>query len=368
MRTFGVEEELLLVDEDTGAIAARVDEVLCRGGFPESGIRLVSELQMEQIEVITPVHSRLDELAEDILRGRSLADGQAAAAGVRAAALATPVLPFTPHLSAVPRVRAMAERFGLIAREQLTCACHVHVSVASDEEGVAVLDRIRNWLPVLIALSANSPFWQGRDTGYDSYRIQSLGRWPMAGPAEIYGSVDMYRQCLRAMLETEVPIDEAMLYLDARLSRNYPTVEIRVADVCLYPDDAVLIAGLCRALVETGAREWHAGVEPVRVPAAILRLAGWRASRSGIAGELLHPVTGVPRPAGEVLEALIKHLTPALGDSGDDERVKALLKQVRARGTGAWYQRQALEQTGTPAGVVKAVLAATHGSRPGERA
>ena len=356
MRTFGVEEELLLVDEDTGAIAARVEEVLGRGGFQESGIRLVSELQMEQVEAITPVHSGLEGLAEDLVRGRSLADSQAAAAGVRAAALATPVLPFTPHLSAVPRVRAMAERFGLIAREQLTCACHVHVSVASDEEGVAVLDRIRNWLPVLIALSANSPFWQGRDTGYDSYRIQSLGRWPMAGPAEIYGSVDMYRQCLRAMLETEVPIDEAMLYLDARLSRNYPTVEIRVADVCLYPDDAVLIAGLCRALA------------PVRVPAAILRLAGWRASRSGIAGELLHPVTGVPRPAGEVLEALIKHLTPALGDSGDDERVKALLKQVRARGTGAWYQRQALEQTGTPAGVVKAVLAATHGSRPGERA
>lgn len=363
MRTFGVEEELLLVDEETGDVAPRVGEVLRQGRLPDSGIQLVSELQMEQLEVISPVHTRLEELAADIAAGRSLADSQAKRVGVRAAALATPVLPFAPHLSAVPRVDAMRERFGQVTREQLTGACHVHVGVESDEEGVAVLDRIRIWLPALSALSANSPFWQGHDTGYDSYRIQSLARWPMTGPAEIYGCADAYRQHLRAMLDTQVPLDEAMLYLDARLSRNYPTVEIRVADVCLHPGDTVLIAGLCRALVETAARQWRAGVPPVPVPAAVLRLAGWRASRSGIAGELLDPESGVPRPAGQILEALIDHLSPALADSGDDQQVKALLKQLVSRGTGAQYQRRHLQQSGALAGVVRAALAATH-SRP----
>ncbi|WP_043847620.1 glutamate--cysteine ligase [Crystallibacter crystallopoietes] len=362
MRTFGVEEELLLVDADSGSIKACVDEVLggLAGQRDPAGIRLVSELQREQLEVITPVHSDLGELAEDIVAGRALADALAVGAGARAAALATPVLPFVPHLSAVPRVGAMEERFGLTAREQLTCACHVHVGVESGDEGVAVLDRIRSWLPVLSALSANSPFWQGRDTGYASYRIQSLGRWPMAGPAGIYGSLGAYRRRLQALLDTEVPLDEAMLYLDARLSRSYPTVEIRVADVCLYPDDAVLIAALSRALVETAARQWRAAVPPADVPTAVLRLANWRASRSGIGGDLLHPLSGVPRPAGEVLDALMAHLAPALADNGDGPQVEALLKQVMHRGTGAEFQRRTLEQTGTLAGVVKGALAATH--------
>lgn len=360
MRTFGVEEELLLVDARTGGITPRVEEVLALDRRPAGGIRLVSELQLEQLEVITPVHSDLAALARDIVSGRSLADGLAARVGTRAAALATPILPFTPHLSPVPRVRALTERFGQTAQEQLTCACHVHVSVESDEEGVAVLDRIRNWLPVLAALSANSPFWQGRDTGYASYRTQSLGRWPMTGPADIYGSAEAYREHQHAMLATAVPLDEAMLYLDARLSRSYPTVEIRVADVCLQPDDTVLLAALARALVETAARQWRAGIPPVPVPAAVLRLATWRASRSGIDGDLLHPLTANPVPAGQVLESLIEHVAPALADSFDAGEVEDLLKRLLDRGTGAAQQRRMLAQSGTLAGVVGGALAATH--------
>jgi glutamate---cysteine ligase / carboxylate-amine ligase len=246
------------------------------------------------------------------------------------------------------------------AREQLTCACHVHVGVESAEEGVAVLDRIRNWLPVLTALSANSPYWQGQDTGYASYRTQSLGRWPMGGPAEIYGSADAYRHSLRTLLGTNVPLDEAMLYLDARLSRSYPTVEIRVADVCLHADDTVLIAALSRALVETAARQWRAGVPAVPVPASVLRLASWQASRAGIEADLLHPITATPCPAGQVLELFIEHLTPALADSGDDQRVTDLLKQLTHRGTGAQQQREAFQRTLTLKGVIDEAVLATH--------
>lgn len=96
-------------------------------------------------------------------------------------------------------------------------------------------------------------------------------------------------------------LDEGMVYFDARLSRNHPTVEVRVADVCLYTEDAILIAALVRALVETAAGEWRRGV-PVRpVPAALLRLALWRASRSGMNGDLLHPVDNRPRPAAAIV-------------------------------------------------------------------
>jgi glutamate---cysteine ligase / carboxylate-amine ligase len=360
VRTFGVEEELLLIDPDSGAITPRVPELLSLDTRTLPGLELVAELQLEQVEVITPVHTDLKELAADIVAGRSLADGLARRLGARVAALATPVLPFTPHLSTVSRVQTMTERFGITAQEQLTCACHVHVGVSSPEEGVAVLDRIRNWLPVLSALSANSPFWQGVDTGYASYRTQSLYRWPMGGPAEIYGSADSYRQGVEAMLGTGVPLDEAMLYLDARLSRSYPTVEIRVADVCLHPDDTVLIAALCRALVDTAAREWRSGVLPVPVPAAVLRLAAWRASKSGITGELLDPVTATALPAGVVLEQLLHHVRSALAENGDEEHAGVLLDRLLRRGTGAQQQRLARQQGKGLQGVVTAAIGMSH--------
>ena len=96
-----------------------------------------------------------------------------------------------------PRYQQMAEAFGLTAQEQLTCGCHVHVAVASDEEGVAALDRIQPWLAPLLALSANSPFWHGTDSSYASFRYQAWGRWPCAGPTEWFGSARAYQQPLR---------------------------------------------------------------------------------------------------------------------------------------------------------------------------
>ncbi|MDT0323939.1 YbdK family carboxylate-amine ligase, partial [Streptomyces millisiae] len=132
----------------------------------------------------------------------------------------------------------------------------------SDEEGVAVLDRVRCWLPVLLALTANSPFWQGQDTRYASYRSRVWGRWPSAGPVELHGSAERYHEQVAALVSTGVLKDEGMVYFDARLSRSYPTVEVRIADVCQDPADTVLLAALTRALVETAAREWRAGEPP----------------------------------------------------------------------------------------------------------
>ncbi|RLV51389.1 carboxylate--amine ligase, partial [Aeromicrobium phragmitis] len=103
----------------------------------------------------------------------------------------------------------------------------------------------------------NSPFWHGTDTGYASYRYQAWSRWPTAGPVDLYGSAEAYERHQAAMLATGVPLDAAMLYYDARLSEHQPTLEVRIADVCLNPADAAVIATLTRALVEMAVRESH---------------------------------------------------------------------------------------------------------------
>jgi glutamate---cysteine ligase / carboxylate-amine ligase len=244
------------------------------------------------------------------------------------------------------RYDAMAQRYGLMIAEQLVCGCHVHVEVSGDDEGVGVLDRIRTWVPLLLAVSANSPWSQSVDTAYESYRSQMQMRWASAGPLPVLGTPAGYRDYVDAMLATGVPIDDGMVYADARLSALHPTVEIRTADVCLEVRDAVVVAALARALVETAAREWAEGVPVHDVPAPLVRLAGWKAGRYGLAGELVHPPTGSSRPAADVLGALLAHVGDALDDAGDHDHVSRGIARLLADGTGSRVQRELLERAG----------------------
>jgi carboxylate-amine ligase len=352
VRTIGVEEEFLLVDPDSGlpravahlALAARTDA------------ELAGELLREQLETATRPCSTLEELGGELRRARAEAGDAAAAAGAALVALGTSPLPVDPTLSPKPRYREMRRRFGLTAAEELTCGCHVHVAVDSEDEGVGALDRIRPWLAPLLALTANSPFWQGVDSGYASYRSQVWSRWPSAGPYAPFGSSAGYHGAVGAMLGSDTVLDRGMVYYDARLSAEYPTVEVRIGDVCLDVDDAVLLAALARGLVETAGREWRAGTpaDPVRLE--LLRLAAWRAGRSGVDGVLLDPCTWRPVPAREVLDQLVRHVAPALEEAGDLPRVQELLSGVVHRGTGARAQRAA----GDPRAAVALAVRRTH--------
>jgi carboxylate-amine ligase len=224
---------------------------------------------------------------------------------------------------------------------------------------VAVLDRLGRWLPTLLALSANSPFWQGLDSSYASFRYQAWGRWPCSGPTEPFRTVQRYRETLRQMVRSGTLLDTGMVYFDARLSEHYPTLEFRIADVCLRADDAVLVAALARALVETEARASRDG-EPGRdTRTELLRLAAWRASRSGLDNVLLHPVTGLPEPAADVVNAVVDHCRDALADAGDSDTVTALLTALLARGNGAVFQRGAYRRSGRLRDVINSAVAIT---------
>ncbi|MEV5956919.1 glutamate--cysteine ligase [Streptomyces sp. NPDC051987] len=353
MRTVGVEEELLLVDPGTGEPQASAAAVLARASLADPAQDVFEkELYGQMLEFATHPQSDMAELGEEIVRCRKEAARLAGELGSAVVALATSPLPVSPSVSVNRRYQWMAEHYGIATREQLVCGCHVHVAVESEDEGVGVLDRIRPWLPVLTAISANSPFWQGNETGYASYRSRVWTRWPSAGPTELFGTPERYHRLVADMVDTGVILDEGMAYFDARLARRYPTVEIRVADVCLRAGTAVLVATLARALVETAAREWRAGREPVDHGVALHRLAAWRAARSGLDGELLDPGTLRPRAANAVLESLLAHTRDALVGSGDLAAVEEAVERLLERGNGADEQRALLAETGSLRDVV----------------
>jgi carboxylate-amine ligase len=341
MRTVGVEEELLLVDAHhhrTTPVATRLLRIAtARGdaGAQYAGTGSLNfELQEEQIEAYTSPHTALSALEEELRSWRAKAASAAQETGARVVASATSPVEVEPRLVRNERYVEMAERFAIVAREQLTCGCHVHVSVGGFDEAVGVLDRIRVWLPALVAMSANSPFWQGRDTGYASFRSQALLRWPVSGPTEVFGTAEAYRALVDGLLDSGTILDEGMVYFDARCSHRFPTVEIRAPDVCLDVRDAVLVAALCRGLVETAAEEWAAGEPTPPVPTTLLRLATWQAARWGISDRLLDPLTSRPRPASDVIATLVEHVRPALRSSGDEALVTDRIERVFVRGNG----------------------------------
>jgi len=345
MRTLGVEEELLLVDE-SGRPAAVAPEILEWQSGWERPV-LEQELQQEMLEVVTPPCETIDEIADAIARGRIRADIAARGAGARAVAFASSPVPVTPHVSPATRIETIVEEYGRPVSQALVCGMHVHVAIDSPEEGVAVLDRIRAWLPTLLALSSNSPFWRGTDSGHASYRHRIWGFWPCAGPNPIFGSLERYREHEKQILATGALLDPGMLYFDARLSRHAPTVEVRVCDVCLLEEDAVTIAGLCRGLVETAVAEWCAGLEPLAIDDRILRLANGRAALSGVSGELLDPLAGMtPKPAREALASMLDYAAPGLAVAGDEARVRAGVDEILRRGTGADQQRERFARNG----------------------
>ncbi len=367
MRTVGIEEELLLVDPATGATRAVAQGVLhhaaaekSRSGEDGSESVLEAELQRQQIETHTEPQERLQDLEDELRARRAEADDLAGRTGARAAALATSPLPVDTEVMPVPRYLQMIRHLGLTTREQLICGAHVHVAVESDGEAVAALDRIRPYLPVLLALSTNSPFWHGHDTAYASFRSQVASRWPSCGPTDVFGSVAEYHRLVERLVATEVLLDVAMVSFDARCSDRYPTVEIRIADICLDVRDSVVLAGLARGLVETAAREWRAGVEPASVPTDVLRLASWRAGRSSVDGPLLDPLTGRPRSAADIVGELLAHVDGALASCGDGRWVRDGVSRILLDGTGAHHQRRALERGGDLRSVVDAAVEATH--------
>ncbi|MFF1574794.1 glutamate--cysteine ligase [Leifsonia sp. NPDC058292] len=360
MRTFGVEEELLLVDAETGGPVPRAPEALAAVPDDAGAPAVDSEIQQEMLETQTRPQLSASRLLEDVVAGRALADALAAPLGARAVALAMSPLHVTPHPTDQPRYQEMMRRFGATATGTLVCGCHVHVSIESKEEGIGVLDRIRTWLPVLLGLSANSPYAHGVDTGYASYRFITWRQWQSAGPTEVFGSLAAYEAFEDLLVATGVILDHGMLYLDARLSRKQPTVEVRIADVCLDARDTVVLASLVRALVDTAAAEWRAGVAPTELPAAVLRLAGWQAALTGASGRLPHPVHGRESTAGDAVAALLDHVAVALEANGDDEHVRAGVRRILATGGGAGRQRATFARTGRLRDVVLDAVDATH--------
>ncbi|GAA1581966.1 glutamate--cysteine ligase [Kribbella sancticallisti] len=334
--SMGVEEELLLVSA-SGRPLPRSKAVAADA----EGIDVELELTRAQVEINSPVCTSSGELRRELTRMRSKLAEAAAEEGARLLAIAAP-----PHGEAAQlvtkkaRYQEMAARYGLLAREQAVCGCHVHIDVPDKEGAIRVSNHLRPWLPTLLALTANSAIYLGTDTGFSSWRSIMWSRWPCSGQPPYFESAEHYDALVAMQLATGSIMDERMVYWDVRPSTHLPTVEVRVSDVPLTVDETVLLATLVRALAMTALDD--GGLGPKLEP-EVLRAAYWLAARDGLSNDGLDVFKARPIPMTELLGSLERHVAPALQELGETDMVAETLQRVLKEGNGAVKQRQAFQ-------------------------
>jgi YbdK family carboxylate-amine ligase len=345
--TFGIEEEFHLVDPVTFELTSSADlsAAMVRHDL---GPRIHAEIATTQLETVSGVCTTLAELRAELVAARADACAAAALAGVA-------ILPASTHpfggwqkqaITAAPRYEAMLERWAGLATQQDICGCHVHVGVPDLETAVAVMDRARPYLPVLLAMTGSSPFHDGVDTGYESYRTLWWARWPTSGSPEYLGTAERFAEVVAGLVASGVVADGSHLYWDVRPSHHLPTLEFRLADVCTDLDDAVLHAALVRSLVRVLAGRAACGVPCPQPRPELLRAARWRAALDGISGQLFDPVLCTLVDARLAVGRLLAELEEDLRTHGEWNEVAELVNRLFARGTSAARQRRTWLRTG----------------------
>ena len=309
--TLGVEEELHIFHPRTGQLVPSAARLLRH--LPGSAFG--AELQRSTVEINSPATTSLSDLNEEMIRlRRQLRDvAQGFGLEVGAVGMAPGATDNDFELTVRGRYSRMHDEYRLLVDEQLICGYQVHVGVEDRDLAARLTSRVEDTLPILLALSASSPFWQGRDTGYASMRTMIWERWPTSGSAGRFESIEEYERMVRALVGTGVISDAKMAYFDVRPSDHVPTLELRVCDACPLVDEAVLIAGLFRAAVFRAAQADEAGDPLPRRAPPVQRTAMWRAARSGLSGDLLGlGPEPEPLPAAQVVDELLVALRPQL--------------------------------------------------------
>jgi carboxylate-amine ligase len=361
--TLGVEEEVLLLNrsdhslaESSEAVLGRLSDDLCAHTFPETHAAVV--------ELATGVHHDVAGAVAELTALRSLLARELSEMGLDAAAAGTYPLktPTQTRVTGAARYRKIADSMRALARREPTMALHVHVGVPDREDAIRVFNRLRRAVPLLLAMSANSPFSQGRDTGFASARTVVFQGFPRTGTARSFVDYDDYVDAVDMLIASQALPDPSFLWWDVRLQPGLGTVEVRVMDT----QSTVVESGGLVALVQSLTRLELEG-EPSRgddIGPEALAENRFIAARDGSAARLINPARRALVPVTELADATVAACRPHAAELGcltELDRVQRLATE-----NGADRQRARAETTGL-AGLVSALVDqfATAGRRRG---
>ena len=336
--TLGIEEEFFLVDPDSGDLLADPDPALFEACEAAAGPhKIVRELLRAQIEINTRVCASVAELRDALRETRGIVVEAAERHG--AAVMAASTHPFASWQAQMPTPRERYERFAMTfqdnVRRFLVGGMHIHAGFGDPDSRVRVMTALRRYLPVLHALSTSSPFSDGRETGFKSWRLTVVGSLPRSGLPGPLGSRADYDRLIEEYRSMRFIDDGSELWWDIRPSHAYPTVEMRICDVCTRIEDAVCIAALYASLIRMLQRRDREGTLPPEPLTEIVAENRWVAQRYGVLAFFGDAASESGRvDIDDVVNELVKELAEDARALGCEEETRRALAIVR-EGTAA---------------------------------
>jgi glutamate---cysteine ligase / carboxylate-amine ligase len=343
--SIGIEEEYMLVDACTRDLVKTAPLGMLEACQRELKDQVTPEFLQCQIEVGTRVCDSVAEARGELQRLRSTV--AAAAKDHGAALVAASTHPFaqpgTQQRTEKDRYAAIEHDLQEVVRRLAICGMHVHVGIEDDDLRVDLMSQLTYVLPHLLALSTSSPFWAGNDTGLKSYRIAVWDEMPRTGIPPAFESYSEYQRLVGTMVDAGLIEDGTKLWWDVRPSARFPTLEMRICDVCTHLDDAIAIAALYRCWLRMLYRLRRNNQSWRRYPQVLVSENRWRAQRYGIDQGLVDFGRGEIVAYGELLDEVIELVHPDADYFGCAAEV-AHTREILKRGTSAHWQAAAFEQ------------------------
>ena len=345
--TIGIEEEYLLVDAETMALTEAPESLMqaCRAELQD---QVSPEFLNCQIEIGTKVCSTIEDARRDLRRLRSCIAREAAKHGL--APIAASCHPFSRWREQThtdkDRYNDLSADLAGVVRRMMICGMHVHVAVGAPDRRIDVMNQLSYFLPHLLALSCSSPFWQGHDTGLDSYRLTVFDNLPRTGLPPRMSGFGEYERAVGALTDLGVIEDASKIWWDLRPSSKYPTIESRICDVQPRLEDALTLAALTQALARM---LWRLSVKNQRwriYEAFLISENRWRAQRYGVREGLIDFGRGQIVPLPDLIDEMIDLLAEDAAHFGSIAEIEHA-RMIAAQGTSADRQRRIFDAAAT---------------------
>jgi carboxylate-amine ligase len=342
--TVGIEEEYLLVDRTTGELVGDPSPEMWVAAQEALGVRVVPEFLRAQLEVATDVNDNVVQAGAELGSMRTTLDRVLKDHG--AAVLAASTHPFALWWEQQPtdrdRYKVMAEDLGMVARRMVICGMHVHAGIEDPDLRIDLMNQVRYFLPHLLTLTTSSPYWGTRNTGLKSYRISTFRTMPRTGLPQEFASWSEYQRHVDVLVHAGIIEDSTKIWWDVRPSARFPTLEMRITDVCTRVEDAVTVAAIYLSILHMLYRLRRSNQRWRQYAPMLISENIWRAQRYGIEGSLMDFGKGVLVPFGELVEEMIEVVRPdaeELGCLPQVERARDIVKE----GTSAERQIQVVK-------------------------
>jgi carboxylate-amine ligase len=337
--SFGIEEEYFLFEAQTRLLAREVSPRLLAAARERLGDAATTELLQSQIEVASPIFGHATQALAVMRRFRGALAELAGEHGLRLLAASTHPLGDwgAQHVTGRPRYEKLLADFRILGQRNLICGMHVHVGIPAQVDRVQLMNRAMSFLPLFLALSCSSPFWHRRITGLASYRQSLYDEWPRSGIPDFFEDEADYDAFATLLGEVDAAPDASYLWWAIRPALRFPTLELRIADVCTQVSDGVALASLYRCLLAALVERPQLAPPRTTHTRRLIDENRWRAKRDGVQARLIDEQARTTATVAELLERLREQLAPEIRRF-DCEKQMEQLAVVAKSGSSATAQ------------------------------